>query len=52
MIYVGSQCVTPGQSGKQPKELVMLPACSVHVACYAAGCAALLQAFAWANWGL
>ena len=33
MIYVGSQCVTPGQSGKQPKELLMLPACSVHVTC-------------------
>lgn len=25
--------VTPEQSGKQPKQLLMLPACSVHVTC-------------------
>ncbi len=33
MMCVGPECVTPGQSGKQPKELVTLPACSVHVTC-------------------
>ena len=33
MIHVGSQCVTPEQSGQQPKEMTMMHACSTYVTC-------------------